>query len=236
MVIFAAVGGRMSLLGAVYGTLLVNFGKTYFSETFPDLWLFLMGGLFIAVVMYFPNGLAGLWQSQGKRLVTKLRGDSKPVAPSLQKSPSRSPDHPPLNPSVMASSQARPWRPANERTRHRFRIGCPSGPGHRRPDRVLRRLQGHRQAQPVRAAQRGARGHRPQRRRQDHAAGPDLRQDPRHRRQHQVQQPGADQDGEHAIVRVGSGASSRPRRSTRTCPCSRTWRCPSRVAARCSAR
>jgi urea transport system permease protein len=42
MVIFAAVGGRMSLVGAVYGALLVNFGKTYFSESFPELWLFLM--------------------------------------------------------------------------------------------------------------------------------------------------------------------------------------------------
>ncbi len=60
MVIFAAVGGRMSLEGAVYGTLLVNFGKTFFSESFPDLWLFLMAGLFIAVVLVFPNGLAGL--------------------------------------------------------------------------------------------------------------------------------------------------------------------------------
>lgn len=36
MVIFAAVGGRLSLLGAVYGALLVNFGKTYFSESFPS--------------------------------------------------------------------------------------------------------------------------------------------------------------------------------------------------------
>lgn len=62
MVIFAAVGGRMSLIGAVCGTLLVNFGKTVFSETFPELWLFLMGGLFIAVVMFFPDGLAGLYE------------------------------------------------------------------------------------------------------------------------------------------------------------------------------
>jgi urea transport system permease protein len=63
MVIFAAVGGRMSLVGAVYGTLLVNAGKTYFSETFPELWLFLMAGLFIGVTMAFPMGLAGLWES-----------------------------------------------------------------------------------------------------------------------------------------------------------------------------
>ncbi len=63
MVIFCAVGGRASLIGAVYGTLLVNYGKTVFSETYPELWLFLMGGLFISVVMFFPNGLAGIWDN-----------------------------------------------------------------------------------------------------------------------------------------------------------------------------
>lgn len=61
MVIYAAVGGRMSLVGAVYGTLLVNAGKTYFSESFPDLWLFLMAAMFIGVTMAFPMGLAGVW-------------------------------------------------------------------------------------------------------------------------------------------------------------------------------
>ena len=68
MVIFAAVGGRMSLIGAVYGTLLVNYGKTVFSETYPELWLFLMGGLFIAVVMFFPNGLAGLYEKYASKI------------------------------------------------------------------------------------------------------------------------------------------------------------------------
>lgn len=66
MVICAAVGGRMSLVGAVYGALLVNAGKTLFSETFPDLWLFLMAALFIGVTMAFPNGLAGLITSHVK--------------------------------------------------------------------------------------------------------------------------------------------------------------------------
>ena len=66
MVIFAAVGGRMSLVGAIYGALLVNFGKTYFSESAPDLWLFLMAALFIGVTMAFPNGLAGLWEEKIK--------------------------------------------------------------------------------------------------------------------------------------------------------------------------
>jgi len=73
MVIFAAVGGRMSLIGVVYGTLMVNFGKTMFSETFPELWLYLMGALFIAVVMYFPNGLAGLWEKYGNKIVTPIK-------------------------------------------------------------------------------------------------------------------------------------------------------------------
>ncbi|HVY08425.1 MAG TPA: urea ABC transporter permease subunit UrtC [Burkholderiales bacterium] len=74
MVIFAAVGGRMSLIGAVYGTLLVNFGKTYFSESFPQLWLFLMSALFISVVMFFPNGLAGLYEKYGKAWIEKRIG------------------------------------------------------------------------------------------------------------------------------------------------------------------
>jgi len=72
MVIFAAIGGRMSLICAVYGTLLINFGKTTFSESFPELWLFLMGGLFIAVVMFFPNGLAGLWNDYGHHITDRL--------------------------------------------------------------------------------------------------------------------------------------------------------------------
>jgi len=72
MVIFAAVGGRMSLIGAVYGTLMINAGKTVFSESFPELWLFLMGGLFISVVMFFPNGLAGLWDDYGHHITNKF--------------------------------------------------------------------------------------------------------------------------------------------------------------------
>jgi urea transport system permease protein len=63
MVVCAAVGGRDWLLGAIYGSLVVNFGKTFFSEQFPQLWLFMIGGLFIGVVMVFPRGLAGINRS-----------------------------------------------------------------------------------------------------------------------------------------------------------------------------
>jgi urea transport system permease protein len=71
MVIFAAVGGRMSLVGAVYGTLMVNFGKTYFSETFPDVWLFLMAAMFLGVVLAFPDGLAGIYNNRIKPWIDK---------------------------------------------------------------------------------------------------------------------------------------------------------------------
>jgi urea transport system permease protein len=83
MVIFAAVGGRMSLVGAVWGTLLVSFGKTYFSETFPEAWLFLMAALFIGVTMAFPNGLAGLMDSHVKPwwLRRRTRVKAAPPAP-----------------------------------------------------------------------------------------------------------------------------------------------------------
>lgn len=72
MVIFCAVGGRLSIIGAVYGALIVNAAKTSFSESFPELWLFAMGGLFIAVVMAFPNGLAGLYNTYAAPKVDAL--------------------------------------------------------------------------------------------------------------------------------------------------------------------
>jgi len=72
MVIYTAVGGRMSVVGAVFGTLLVNFAKTFFSEEYPDLWLFLMGATFIGVVLLFPDGLAGLYERYGKPFIARL--------------------------------------------------------------------------------------------------------------------------------------------------------------------
>jgi urea transport system permease protein len=79
MVIFTAVGGRMSIVGAVYGTLIVNWAKSAFSESFPTLWLFLMGGLFIAVVMSFPNGLAGVFEHSSGRIAA-IKGRIKGFA------------------------------------------------------------------------------------------------------------------------------------------------------------
>ncbi len=83
MVIFCAVGGRLSILGAVYGALLVNWAKTTFSESFPELWLFGLGGLFIAVVMLFPNGLAGVWSEKIMPRIAGLMEGRKPTAKPL---------------------------------------------------------------------------------------------------------------------------------------------------------
>lgn len=84
MVIFCAVGGRNSLIGAVWGTLLVNWAKTAFSETFPELWQFGLGALFIAVVRVFPNGLAGIWTTHVAPVLARLlaRGESKSTTPA----------------------------------------------------------------------------------------------------------------------------------------------------------
>lgn len=60
MVVAVAVGGRESLTGAVLGTLLVNFGKDWISNAIPQLWLFVMGALFVLVVTGMRGGLAGL--------------------------------------------------------------------------------------------------------------------------------------------------------------------------------
>jgi len=63
----------------------VNFGKTAFSEAYPDAWLYLMGGTFIAVVMFFPDGLAGLAERAGV-LKQKLLGwfsKDKPTAETI---------------------------------------------------------------------------------------------------------------------------------------------------------
>jgi urea transport system permease protein len=70
MVIYAAVGGRLSLIGAVYGALLVGYAKTFFSENFVEYWMYFIGFLFIVIVMFLPDGLAGL--------LDRLRGGQDP--------------------------------------------------------------------------------------------------------------------------------------------------------------
>ena len=63
MVVWVAVGGRGTLVGAVIGAVAVNYGKTWFTTAFPEFWLFALGALFIAVTLFFPKGIVGAWNS-----------------------------------------------------------------------------------------------------------------------------------------------------------------------------
>ncbi|NET51970.1 MAG: urea ABC transporter permease subunit UrtC, partial [Merismopedia sp. SIO2A8] len=89
MVIWVAVGGRATLIGAVIGALLVNFARSLLSEQFPTVWLFFQGGLFLLVVTVLPDGIIG-WIKTG--LLSQLqfiRRRPKPVVnyPSLDLDP-----------------------------------------------------------------------------------------------------------------------------------------------------
>lgn len=114
MVIFAAVGGRTSLVGAVYGSLLVNYGKTFFSEAAPQLWLLLMGALFISVVMFFPDGLAGIVANFKARRQARAAGPVPEVAEEV----------PAADPAAPGGGRAIPGTPAGGAT------PLPGGAGH----------------------------------------------------------------------------------------------------------
>ncbi len=89
MVIWVAVGGRATLSGAVLGTLLVNFGKSFLSEQFPEVWLFFQGALFLIVVTVLPDGLVGWLQHQGFDQIRTLfrRPKYASTYPSLEQDP-----------------------------------------------------------------------------------------------------------------------------------------------------
>jgi len=59
VVIWVAVGGRATLIGAPVGAIMVNLGKTVFTGILPELWLFALGALFIAVTLFLPKGIVG---------------------------------------------------------------------------------------------------------------------------------------------------------------------------------
>ncbi|MEP0339979.1 MAG: urea ABC transporter permease subunit UrtC [Alphaproteobacteria bacterium] len=61
VVIWVAVGGRGTLVGATVGAIIVNFGKTLFTGILPEFWLFALGGLFIAVTLFLPKGIVGTY-------------------------------------------------------------------------------------------------------------------------------------------------------------------------------
>jgi urea transport system permease protein len=74
-VIWVAVGGRGTLVGAALGAIIVNFGKTYFTGALPEYWLFALGLLFVLVTLFLPKGIIGLLDKLKRRKVVEPTSD-----------------------------------------------------------------------------------------------------------------------------------------------------------------
>ncbi len=74
--VWVAVGGRGTLAGPVIGALLVNAAKSGLSESFPVIWQFFLGGLFISAVLLFPSGIMGFFRG-GFSLATFSRAAAR---------------------------------------------------------------------------------------------------------------------------------------------------------------
>ena len=77
MIIWVAVGGRGTLTGAVIGAVGVNWARSLLTNHFPDLWPFFLGGLFVAVVLFFPEGLVGMMNRFRDRFVQRRTAADK---------------------------------------------------------------------------------------------------------------------------------------------------------------
>ena len=67
VVIWVAVGGRGTLMGAALGAVLVNYAKTYFTAALPEAWLYALGALFVIVTLFLPRGIVGLVPAMRRR-------------------------------------------------------------------------------------------------------------------------------------------------------------------------
>ena len=79
MVIWVAVGGRGTLLGPVVGAVGVNWLQSLLTTHYPDLWLLVLGGMFVGVVLFFPEGVVGTAQRLFSR-VGRPRAAEGPAA------------------------------------------------------------------------------------------------------------------------------------------------------------
>ena len=87
MVIWVAIGGRASLVGAIVGALLVNYARSFFSEQFAEFWLFFQGALFLLVVTVLPDGIVGWLRNNGIQQLGLLRRKQVLTYPSLEEDP-----------------------------------------------------------------------------------------------------------------------------------------------------
>jgi urea transport system permease protein len=76
MAIWVAVGGRASLGGAALGAFVVNGAKSWFTVAAPDLWLYVLGALFVFITLFLPSGLAGVFDTAWLRRLRARRAGS----------------------------------------------------------------------------------------------------------------------------------------------------------------
>lgn len=70
MILWVAIGGRGTLIGPAFGAIFTNLAKTFFSENYPDIWLFFLGFVFVVIVLYLPGGFMSLF----KKIRRKRKG------------------------------------------------------------------------------------------------------------------------------------------------------------------
>ncbi|WP_413934292.1 urea ABC transporter permease subunit UrtC [Nitrospira sp. BLG_1] len=81
VVIWVAVGGRGTLIGAILGAVAVNYGRSVLTNYFPEAWPFILGGLFVVVVTMFPDGLVGMLRNLTDRKPSPaLKADGRTAA------------------------------------------------------------------------------------------------------------------------------------------------------------
>jgi urea transport system permease protein len=79
MAIWVAVGGRATLGGAALGAFVVNGAKSWFTASAPDLWLYVLGALFVCITLFLPGGLASAFEHpQLVKLKNRLRSSRAP--------------------------------------------------------------------------------------------------------------------------------------------------------------
>ena len=86
-VVWCAVGGRHTLIGPILGAISVNALKSYATWAFPEQWLYLLGGMFILVVLFMPNGIAGIPEQLRNlkgRMFNRPKENSPPLAATLE--------------------------------------------------------------------------------------------------------------------------------------------------------
>jgi urea transport system permease protein len=85
--IWAAVGGRATLIGPIIGAFIVNGAKSWLTVAYPEYWLYFLGALFIAVTLFLPNGIVGLvkkWLSREKAAPSAGREEAQRAMAAAQ--------------------------------------------------------------------------------------------------------------------------------------------------------